>query len=393
MKKRKKTYENLDLNTCKLKEIDQVLEDMTHADQHNQWSRYFRLFDTIRARELFREGGFSSFTAWLSSFCANNSISEQRAWAYKRAGEVYEKYRKTDPLAPELEDITIAPETLVNIDKSAHKRFGGKKEGEKARQRFIEKYVDRAIKGKLTRDSSKQLYRDARKASERAKIAQGEGKTEREAGEIRRNTEKSDEIKRELQENWHWLGEKQEVKTNYRHSSSVKDFYVALPEFVFSTPGENRSEIVADILILENIRPKIKGYDLSLHAVEIKVDPYDFERDNKWIDYRDHADFLWLCAPERVLLDLKPDQIPSVAGVIAYREDSEAFGIVVEQGGEFARESFASVKKNNLNQIKFGSVPGDITSNKLYIVRQAEKNMNEEKKTEQTLRWWALRRR
>lgn len=391
-KKNRKTFENLNLKTCNLKDIDQVLEDLTKADQHNNWARYFRLFAAVRDRELFREGGFPSFTSWLGDFCSKHSISEQRAWAFKRAGETYELYRKVDPEAPMLEDVNIAPDTLNYVDKAAIKRFGGTDEGEAERNAFISKHVKKAVQGQLTRDGAKQIYTDARKAAEKAKRALTDGKTEEEAGEVRRNTEKADSLKREIQENWHWLGEKQEIKTNYNHSSSVRDFYVAVPEFSFSTPGEEQAQIATDELVLENLSTP-KGYELYIHSIEIKVDSYDFRRDRKWIDFKNWSDFLWLCTPEEVLMELEPAEIPSDAGIIAYREDNAIHGIIREENGKFVRDNLGSVEYEGKDQLMVGAVPEELGNRKLYVVRPAEKNLDEEKRTEQTLRWWALRRR
>lgn len=378
----------LDLATCELKDIDKALRNLIDEEK-NDWFKYYRLIDTVEERELYKPK-FNSLTAWLRSFCASSSLSEQRAWQIKRAGAVYDGYieRHQDESPPELSELKIAPQVLQNIDKAACCRYTGYDYDEDNRNRYMDSQIEKAIKGELTRDGSQELYVNERRKAKQAKELEEKGRSDRRE-QVIRNTETADAIKKAL-EDWRWIGEKKEVGTNHKQKASTRNYYDLLTEVDISTPGQAQSYITADAVVMENLT-SATGYTVNIHAIEIKADSYDYMRDNKYIDYRTYSDYLWLVTPESVLLELDPHDVPKEVGILAFAPDGITGGRIVEEERSFQKVDIAPDEFGN-DQVVIARELTEEDAPPLYQVRKAEFN-GDTKQTDQLLRHWVVRKR
>lgn len=295
-------------------EIEKQLVDLINLDKKN-WTHFYILIRRIETERLWAEK-FNSFTAWVKDFSIKTKTHESIIWSRKKAGEVYQNYinvqkKKGIQVAP-LEEANIAQDTLVLLDKISSKAPSlGAELTEKALNKEIKKkdlqeaykiirdrsYVANEIDTEIKEEINENLAKEKIDSMEALEKAKHEAVTATEILTTLYNTE--------------WLNAK--VERKYFKTSFEHDKYRVLSEFPVHTGSSKKSRRI-DALICENISSN-NSWDLNLHGIEIKTSKGDFLKDEKYTEYAEFVDYLWLAVPEE-LIEIVRQNKPECCGII-----------------------------------------------------------------------------
>ena len=309
-----------------MKEIliyEKELKELIGADKKT-WTRFYILMKKIEEEELYKELGLKSFTAWLKDFSIKNKIHESVLWNRKKAGRVYENYQRVKEeqgvnIAP-IEEADIGVDSLVLLDKITNKN-----------KELGAELTDKAINKEITREDLRTAYKVVR--GDISSSRQKKQDNSKEINKINKDTlenleNNNDDIEEVMKENVtatkivnalnepSWLGVAK--KKRYFAGAYERDKYKSLTEFPVYTGTTKHSRRI-DVLIAENLRAE-NHYSLNLHGIEIKVSKSDFERDEKYTEYADYVNFLWIAIPKN-LIECVELNAPSDVGVVYFEKD------------------------------------------------------------------------
>lgn len=281
--------------------IEKELTSIITKDKQN-WTHFYLLLKQVEKEQLWKDN-FRSFTSWVKDFCIKTKTHESIIWSRKKAGEVYQSYvdvkRKEGIEVAPIESVTVAQDTLVLLDKISRKEpyLGAD-------------LMDKALSKEITKKDLQEAYKTLRDK---------QGKVDRDKS----NIESYEDIKKEsitaaeivsTLYSTEWLGEKKEKK--YFKTSFEQDKYRIFTEFPVYT-GSSRKSRRVDVLVAENISTD-DSWQLNIHAIEIKVSKSDLLHDNKYTEYAEFVDFLWLAVPED-LIEVAKENKPSICGIISIK--------------------------------------------------------------------------
>lgn len=282
-----------------IKEIESELSKIVRQDKKS-WTHFYTLMKEVEEQELWRAAGQNSFTAWVKSFCVNNKIHESIIWSRKKAGKVYERYAseqmKKGIKVPEIENINVPADTLVLLDKISNKA-----------PELATTLTEKALNRELSRNDLREAYKSIRIKSQSAEPAEKAPAGAKETEEIVTATKIVSALTNE-----EWLGcriEKQYFKTSFQ-----RDKYRSFTEFPVYT-GTTRKSRRIDVLAVENLTTE-NVWDINLHGIEIKVSKSDLEKDQKFTEYAEFVDFMWLAVPESLIECAKYNKFKS-CGIIS----------------------------------------------------------------------------
>lgn len=407
-KKKSVGIEGLNFDNCTLSEVNEALRVEIENDKNNWW-KYYTLINLVEKKELWNPD-YHSLTAWLNDFCVHNrDLGIARAFEIKRAGRIYKEHLERCPDGPSLEEIETSPEHLINLERIAEAKYGKVDATKFDRHNFIDKNMGKVVKGTWGREKLRGILKNEKaKKIQRKKQEEklGENAEDREAKieKAVRNEEVANGIKDTIK-NFHlWLGEKKAPAINTQRSASTKDYYKMFPEFSLPAPVHTtKSKIVADAVVAENITQQGSGYDTTIHVFEIKASLEDFERDHKMLEYCKFSDYAWLVAPETVLEQIHPGEIPKIFGVLGYRRKGEVLPRLIETPDGFVREETACLNPpgtSRKDEENFSLLPKEYEDEKdlkegdyfLYKIRVIEERM-QDAEVETLLRRFILRDR
>lgn len=330
-----------------LKTIEQKLSEILITDKRN-WVTVYRLMKQVEVEELWRIEN-KSFTQWVKSFSLSRKVHESILWSRKKAGETYEKYEhiceQKGIKVPELENTSIAPESLELISKIAN---GG--------EDVLISLTDAARSGEMTRDKLREAYKVVRNNSTLARVNkenQNKIKTlEKEANKKRTSDERKEQIeaeKKELQDELNksvkeqrqitlatkdiiialsdneWLKKldvaqmaKDRKQSKYFSSAYDRLKYGVYTEFPVYVGTTNSRRI--DMLVVENIVSE-EQWHINLHGIEIKVSRSDLEKDHKFTEYMEFVDYMYLAVPKQLEQEAL-DYAPNIVGVLIIENEN-----------------------------------------------------------------------
>jgi len=245
---------------------------------------------------------------------------ESIIWSRKKAGEVYQNYadiqkKKGIDVVP-LTQVNIAQDTLVLLDKIANKAPTlGADLTEKALKKEIKK-KDLQEAYKAIRDKSYPTIKiDKEIKKERKKLTEPENEIEtinsiKELEKIQHEAVTATEIITTLYDT-EWLNVK--IQKKYFKTSFEQDKYRVLTEFPVYTGTSKKSRRI-DALVCENVSSQ-NSWELNLHAIEVKVSKSDLVNDNKYTEYAEFVDYLWLAIPND-LIEVAKQNKPKSCGII-----------------------------------------------------------------------------
>lgn len=304
-----------------MKEIikyEHELEKLISADK-NTWTRFAVLMGEIENKELYKDLGLKSFTAWVKDFALKHKIHESVLWNRKKAGKVYNNYVKNQ----EAKGVTVAPlehanvgvDTLVLLDKITKKN-----------PELGAELTDKAINKEITRDDLRTAYKVIRGDISNRNHSKHNNELNDKSTKQEDNNNIDENVTTEnvtaakivnALNNTAWLGvvkQKKHFKGAYE-----QDKYKAITEFPVFTGTSKKSRRI-DVLIAENLRCD-NHFSLNLHGIEIKVSKSDFLNDDKYTEYGEFVNYLWIAVPES-LIDIVIENAPITVGILSFKNET-----------------------------------------------------------------------
>lgn len=303
-----------------LKKIEKDLEQILKVDK-TSWTQFYLKLKMIEEEHLYLEAGCRSFTSWVKEFAIKTKTHESVIWNRKKAGKVYEQYIKTKEAegitVKPLANITVAADSLVLLDKITSKN-------EAVGAELVEKVMEKEI----TREDLRNAYKVVR--GDLGKNTLGDNRIKNKNLDKKNEEEISEENKEETivatdivtalsNSNW-LLDRKKSHLTGCFRSAFQQEKYKAILEFPVY-PGTSRKSRRIDMLILENLTVEHLN-NLQLHGIEIKISKDDLNKDQKYTEYMEFVDYMWLAIPKK-LQEFAETVVPTTVGILTLKEDRE----------------------------------------------------------------------
>ena len=312
--------------SLELKKLEKELITLAQQDQKT-WVSFYKLMREVRDRELYRQTS-NNYTQWVKNFSLKCGIHESSLWNRLKAGKIYESYQRVQEqkgLKPKaLEEINVTVDSLVLLDKIS-------KKSEDLGAELVEKVLNKELTRADLRETYKALGGDTRKATKQ-KLQEAEEIEEAEEELAREDRVNAANIVNTLS-NHVWLNVTVNNKRFVRSEQMQK--YKAYTEFSVQT-GTTRKSRRIDVLAVENLTSEEWG--IRLHGIEIKVTKSDLISDEKYMEYAQSVDFLWLAIPLELLefaLKTKAD----IVGIIVVQDNKANIHTQATKLNPLAREN------------------------------------------------------
>ena len=296
-----------------LKEIEKKISGFVKIDKKN-WVRIFFLMEEVESRNLYLERPDTpSFTTWVNALADELGVHASLLWKRQKAGKVYEEYRQRaescSRSVPELEDVSVSPESLNLCEKVARKNVAEK-----------DRLIDRVLSGELNREDLRAAARAKRDASIESGVTNSKATSRCDCIEI------ADRIETETQitaadiilalRRSDWLPERR-TDPHFAH------VYHCFSEFRVDT-GSSRYSRRMDALIAETLT-EVEKDRVVLRGVEIKVSLHDLASDHKMAEYTDFVDFFYIAIPDdnSKMLEVAKSLILPSWGIITVNKDGK----------------------------------------------------------------------
>lgn len=293
--------------------IENELTSLLNRDKKN-WTRFYLLIKEVEEQELWKEK-YRSFTQWVKEFSVKTKTHESIIWNRKKAGQVYMNYverqqEKGIEVVP-IQEATVSADSLVLLDKI--KKYNPNKCAE-----LTERVMNNGISKKELREVYKSVRPKLDKISNNPHIKVVED-----------NTRESDITALDTVTalcNHEWLGV--EMERQYFKSSFIRNKYRTFTEFPVYT-GTTRHSRRIDVLICENLRA-VNPWEVNLHGVEIKISKQDLLHDQKYTEYADFVDYMWLAVPEELVEEAKNNKFLD-CGIVSIIKNKEKIEVNIIQ--------------------------------------------------------------
>ena len=311
-----------------LEELEnQMLENI--EKERRLWVITFEIMAKIDRKELYKEAGFSSFTAWVNSFAIKANLHVSLLWKRYKAGKYYEAFeeraRNSGINVPTMEKIEIGAETLVLIEKIAGKN-----------DVVGDELTQKALSGEMKQSDLKAAYQAVKtekadkvekKADSIEEIMERQGQTKL-FTDINTDTKfkvkiKAEDVVKALQSR-QWLLDLLKGTAGAETGYGETGKYVTFTEFpAFS--ADTRHSRRMDILAIETM--SINGhekYDVKIHGIEVKVSESDLKKDTKMGEYVNLVDMFWVAVPDTPkMLETAQNYIIKGWGLLAFSKDHQ----------------------------------------------------------------------
>lgn len=299
-----------------LAEIEAELVADLHYDQKS-WIKFYLSMKKIEDNELYRPE-HRSFTAWLKDFCIKNKIHESVVWNRKKAGKTYERFlthkNKLGESVADLSEINVSMDSLVLIDKIAKKA-----------PELETELVQKALNKEMTRNDLRTAYqiirgnRDEERKKNIKELEDNHSKREYSDPKVT-----AAQIVTALANDDSWLNSIRGVRDKdgkvFTKRIEFSPKYRCFNEFPVFTGTTSISRRI-DVLVAENKAVEYH-YQINLHGLEIKVDKNDLLGDQKYTEYTEFVDYMWLVVPQD-LVALTLEVAPKTIGIISYNNKKE----------------------------------------------------------------------
>lgn len=313
-----------------LVEAERIL-DAILSDNKKRWVEIYQVLCSVRDSEAYKSA-CSSFTGWVNHYAKKSHISAQILWKYYSCGNYYRRIseaQKERGRSLNLQAEDLSPDNMILIGKIT------KNDPEKGGELAI-----KTVRGELGRTGLQAMWKrekmERKHRGEKMTRINGydtydnhDGAGDKEASQPPRMQAR--QIVSALCSNSLWLPEQVVPRPPY-----CRNTYLCIPEFPVRTAGKTRH---IDLLVAENLTVPASdaNYRVVLHGIEIKVDRYDLERDNKMQEYLDFVDVFWLAIPDG------DDELYAAAADLL--QDNQAWGLlVIESDGDVKVSKRADTK-------------------------------------------------
>lgn len=281
-----------------LKQLEDEIK-VAHTIDKKNWIRMYKAMSAIKRGELWKEWDETkSFSKWVTHLSKTAKIHETILWNRYRAGEVYDNYckykEKRGESITKIENLGISPDCLVFLEKI-----------NKHAPELATKITDDVINGKLKRAELKLMYESVRPTIPDYSSCDKIDHSQEEFTESKKDRVKTAQVLTTLS-TMKWLGKvsnngfKGTLEQKSDYDIKTKDRAKAFAEFAVFTGTSIKSRRI-DLMCIENINHSSnEKHKVSLHGVEIKVSEYDLSRDNKFVEYSDFVDYIWLAVTPEI---------------------------------------------------------------------------------------------
>ena len=277
--------------SSKLDNIEIKLIELAEIDKKN-WTQFYLLLKRVEDEQLWKDE-YKSFTQWVKGFSVKSKVHETVIWQRKKAGAVYMSYYKTQQQkgieVQPIEKINVSADSLVLLDKI-----------NKYNEHTASELVDKVLNKQITKKDLREVYKSIRphtiSTNPHIKKVIDSSRLPGDEVELPLETITATKIVSSLC-NSQWLGKKRERK--FFRSAYENNKYSVFTEFpVF--PGTSRKSRRIDMLVAENMTTE-NVWELNLHGIEIKVSKGDLIGDNKYSEYVEFVDYMWLAIPHDLI--------------------------------------------------------------------------------------------
>lgn len=286
------------------------------------WDEAARLLNLIKADGLWSSSGAPSWTAYVKGLSKDLEVHESSMWRMLDAYSVMQSYNARHPTERIASNTKgISQEALVNIGKIA--RSGRDPNKQAAAEDY---WVGQALAG-MPRDQILKAWQKVRDAN-KAAVQPAAGSVAPPPPPAPTTTNKDGSIAASMlvtalikADGYAIPGAHEEYQRRKVFNSKVNTpVYRVRTEFpIWTGTTESGRPRAIDAVVAENIStPSL--HEIYLHAIEIKVTEYDFERDKKFMEYGDYADFGWIYVPF-YLEDKAVELTPKAWGILVYDFD------------------------------------------------------------------------
>lgn len=303
-------------------------EMLVYINQERRlWVKTFMLMNRVEKEELWKTGGYHSYSAWVNDFATRAELHVSLLWQRLKAGRAYLQYLQragVDNVSDALERTNASAESLVLVEKIAGKNAG-----------VADDLIKKLESNELTRKDLSDAWHQVK--SEKDKPYSGKSGKEKVLGRDmeKENTEfffpevvTAKDCINALDE---WLHDMVDDDT---------EEYELYTEFPVRVPTAKHARRIDAVSIVGKAMGKgTQGYDVEIHGFEIKVDKNDLVKDEKMGEYVKFVDYFWLVVPFS-LLDEARSFKAATWGIIAIK-DKDA--VVMDEATKLEGVSFRDI--------------------------------------------------
>lgn len=267
-----------------LTQLETEMETLLNVDKKN-WVNFYLILRNVEENKLYKPE-YHSFTQWVKNFCMRTKTHETVVWTRLKAGKVYENYEKVKEKqgveVKPLEESNVSADSLVILDKI-----------NKYDEITASKLVDKVMANDLKKSELRDIYRRLRPPVDEISNNPHYHKDKALNPNIKTDKITANDIVIALYDK-KWLGNT-EIERNFFKNNDFRPKYKSIPEFAVYT-GSTRKSRRIDVLTIENITSP-NPWEITLHGIEIKVEKNDLINDQKYTEYAEFVDYMWLAIP------------------------------------------------------------------------------------------------
>ena len=302
----------------KLTQAEQQIESLLNQNETN-WKEIAKIALAVREKQLFKQSGIKSFTAWVSAVAQKCARQPSLIWRYIKAAKYYLHTINSNELE-KINDALAAPEALVNLEKVERN----------APAHVFEKLKDKVLAGEATVRETRAIEQEYRPLPDQQEQRRGRPAKDKEGsyehlGKSKDEAEESKPIAiKELPRNQIAATISRSLKINLVNWTK-KAGRKAYPPKLYQDHTEirvnlDRHRFRLDFLAV--VRWSFKK-PKDIFGVEIKSSMSDFSSDDQWQNYLNFCDYFCFAIPQHEkellqYLELLPD-----AGILLVDFDSE----------------------------------------------------------------------
>lgn len=294
-KKEKSSIAGLDLEEIEVR-LSQLL-----AKSRSDWTEMAKLTLSVQQNKLYKQGGFSSFSAWVRQLAVENEREPSLLWRFIKAAKYFLKLSGSEDLELVNEAVKIAPEALEKLEKVQRQ----------APTPVFESLKERVFSGDVTVAECRRIEKDYRPPLTEARTNRGrpskgeEGKIDylgkwkeetvqgtllpdegkKPISSIFTHSQIKSTIQRALKVDYNWMQKCTGMKHPPRNTGTHPDVTIQ---------GGDGKRLELDFVGVVRWSLKIPK---DLFVVEVKSSLDDLEVNNNWREYLAYSNYFCLACP------------------------------------------------------------------------------------------------
>lgn len=297
-------------STEDLVKIENQLIEIIKDDRKN-WIKIYQLMAKVNNEKLYQEK-YGSFTQWVNTLSAKTNYHVSTLWARYSAGNTYSEFSKRQKKAGKevkpITEVDISPDSISLI---------GTISGRSKNPKYADELMDKALNHELSRQDLRNVSQKIKEENKK-NHTQAPSQNDEDLHEIKTNSKAIDitakDIIEALKVDKSWL--------NPTRKHRITDYYGVWTELP-APSGTSKKVRRMDAAIFENLtHEKATSFDLSIHAIEIKVSKSDLIKDHKMGEYADYGDYFWLAIPKE-LIDVAKNYVAADWGILVINKNKE----------------------------------------------------------------------